>query len=327
MNWDWSGDDMTAEEDPLRFRRNIYSGEDNPALYDPPESARPVSSADVVSAKSDIPNVEMPRNPNQELLNQLSNWVVRRPKQEDYKPSTGRKILGTLIGTLAGWGHPEVARDITSGFVNKKYNEAQGNWEEEGKALGTVAPILGRERASDIRQYGYDISQRGDTIARTNAKERLGLNEKQLESLDKWRNGMLEDNDLDRATREKISKEDIAARDRATAARREATKAAGERQDKALKAGAETEENIPISEQDKAEILATRDAIREVPEWADYVDENGAIKPPKSSADVEDYSAFLRAVEEKKKGKLGLRRKGQSKSKTVEPISSFDNED
>lgn len=109
-----------------------------------------------------------------EIMKQYSDWLGQMPARKQYEPSTGRKILAGLVGFLGGLQSPEAGARITEGILDKPYNEAVGDWQLRGKAIGNVGELgqrfaeTGRKRASDIMKH----TEAGDRIK--TAREAIG---------------------------------------------------------------------------------------------------------------------------------------------------------
>jgi len=362
MGWNWDAYNEDDDENDL-LRRNLYDGEEAPSLYDPPPAARPPSSADAVQRKIElspqewergtdfqapqnerrsIPPVDFPENPNKPIIDKMMDWTSRMPKKDDYKPSFGRKLLGGLVGGLSGAGGNLAGVAAARGLVDSKYNNALEEWQREGKSLGEVAPVLGRERASDIRQYGADITQRGQDVSRLTAEERLALDAQRLDEAEGYHNkiiGVREKEDINRGTR---SAADIAARDRSTNVRASGIAADNKRHKETLAANAGIEENVSQGERRIAERDTISELVAQHPEWKKYIQPGSkkagtfpVIKgqPVQAENDAsgipmyDDYISFKNEYDRRVKEKLSLRRPGRMRLGDVEPPSDFDEEE
>lgn len=98
-------------------------------------------------------------------MGDYQDWLGRRPKREDYKPSTGRKILAGLAGFLAGLQNPAAGAAVTRGIAHGKYEGALQDWQEEGKAIGDVAELGQKyaetERKGAANKMTYEASMTG----------------------------------------------------------------------------------------------------------------------------------------------------------------------
>ena len=72
-----------------------------------------------------------------EYMRQYAEHLGNRPQQGDYDPSTLRKILSVIGGTLAG-GDPNVTRSL-AGYGG--YDRDLQDWEARGEGLGEVAEL------------------------------------------------------------------------------------------------------------------------------------------------------------------------------------------
>jgi hypothetical protein len=84
------------------------------------------------------------------LLEQYRDWASRRPSREATDPSTGRKIVAGALGFLGGLVNPAAGGAITSGILEGPRRRAMKDWEEEGKALGTVGEFA--QNVSETRR-------------------------------------------------------------------------------------------------------------------------------------------------------------------------------
>jgi hypothetical protein len=149
----------------------------------------------------------------EDYIKKFEEHLADRPGWEDvdeetgekkYQPSTLRKVLSVIGGTLAG-GNPAVTRKL-AGYG--KYDQAMSDWEAEQSGLGDVAELReaqarekglasGRElsartalrgqditsRGQDVTERGQDVTQRGQDItegraSRTHELDRQELNER-----------------------------------------------------------------------------------------------------------------------------------------------------
>ena len=69
--------------------------------------------------------------------------IESMPKQEDYNPSTFRKILAGITGAATGiaTNDPEKAYTTSRGIVNQRFDDATQNWNRQGQGLGELADI------------------------------------------------------------------------------------------------------------------------------------------------------------------------------------------
>jgi hypothetical protein len=106
-----------------------------------------------------------------EYLDALAEHLEARPSREDYEPSTLRKILSVVGGTLAG-GNPDVTR-MLSGM--DKYDEAMGDWGARGEGLGDVATLeekhMGSRRDLEEARIGAGTDLLGQDVDLTESQQ------------------------------------------------------------------------------------------------------------------------------------------------------------
>src|SRR5690349_131719 len=114
-------------------------------------------------------------------LEKLQATIDSMPNREDYKPSTGRKILGIALGGLAGaGGHTEVGREI----VNAPYRRAMEDFGSKyGKAKTKYDLEVNLNKSkSDAEQQQIENEQKNKELG---IKEReTGVKEYEAESPD-----------------------------------------------------------------------------------------------------------------------------------------------
>jgi hypothetical protein len=311
------------------------TGPDFATPYDEPVES--VSSADAVRRKAEAPEIPSIDRVAQESLDRYADHSRRMPQREDYKPSLGRKILGTAIGALAGYGRPEVAAGMTDRIVNAKYRNATSDWEREGEELKDVAPLYAAEEQRRLSERGQDVTQRGQDVG----FEETGIREKGVES---------------RFIRNEEGEERRSKRSATTAAEGEKganTRAAeGEAGKNARAASAQAGANAraarvkvgePLSPTAirSAQTMAKGDVYNDHPEWRKFYEEDPAtgrisIKPdPEAednwfSADKPAGWGSDKAEHEKFKIELAKReheyttRRKASEDNTVEELYNFD---
>ena len=140
-------------------------------------------SADVVNQKASgvDPLTIRPTPPSESPLRSLyektAEYYSRRPDEAQYKPSLGRKILGTVVGALASRGNPERAARISQSIGYSKYNKAMQDWQEEGQGLKAVEPIahqISQEEIDKYKEQGADVRSRRTAAT---AEHRTGVTE------------------------------------------------------------------------------------------------------------------------------------------------------
>jgi hypothetical protein len=104
-----------------------------------------------------------------DYITRFEEHLAKRPDREDYKPSTLRKILGVIGGTLAG-GDPNVTR-MLAGYG--KYDDAMSDWAQEGEGLGEVAKL--REAQAKERGLGTGREYTRETAKETHQRGVAGL--------------------------------------------------------------------------------------------------------------------------------------------------------
>lgn len=139
---------------------------------------------------SEPPSVTEPGVPTRDLsyLDQYAEHLRAMPRRSDYEPSTLRKILSVIGGTLAG-GNPAVTEALAYG----KHNKAMRDWQESGAGLGALATEEGKRRGQDVTMYGHRVKRVGDVeehergtesnrISDVNAQTRIAELEEQKRS-------------------------------------------------------------------------------------------------------------------------------------------------
>lgn len=107
-------------------------------------------------------------SPEFEATKAYINHMRAMPKRDDYKPTFMNKLLATLAGGLSGKGAQAMA--IARDTVNRPFNTALADWENQGAGLGEAAK-------AEAGLAGLDLKQR-DAMMKA-----LGL-----QSLDNYRN-------------------------------------------------------------------------------------------------------------------------------------------
>ncbi len=92
----------------------------------------------------------------EDIINEYYNSM---PTREEYKPSFGRKMLATLLGTLSGRNAGEVA----SSFVQRPYYEAVNEWKMQGP--GALARARGEEteRTRELKALEFGLKTKAGT--------------------------------------------------------------------------------------------------------------------------------------------------------------------
>ncbi len=140
-------EDDDRKKEAERIRNAAFNSDPKLGLMNNPDSQLPdvqpppegvvTSSADAVAAKHEAPpDIEEPT-----LSNKYSDWLKRQPKEADYQPGRGRKIIGAILGGLTALNDPKQGMEIGGQIINDKYNRARSEWDTEGKALGEVRPL------------------------------------------------------------------------------------------------------------------------------------------------------------------------------------------
>jgi hypothetical protein len=209
-----------------------------------------------------------------DYIKNFEEHLADRPAREDYEPSTLRKILGVIGGTLAG-GNPNVTRKL-AGYG--KYDEAMGDWAQEGEGLADVADL--REAQAKERGLGT-----GREYARETAREahqrgtkgleleggRLDLGEAELE--EKKRAAEVSEPLAERETVVSESEADTAAK-RAGHYGRSVDALADYRAGKVDKP-----EEISLTQQSEMERLALEDVLAMNPDWGRFLIDEGDTTP------------------------------------------------
>jgi hypothetical protein len=86
--------------------------------------------------------------PKSEYLDEYAEHVRNMPRVEEHSPSTLRKVLAAIAGTVTG--SPDLARTISW----NKYDTEMGEWGARKKALGEVADIGEESRRTDVTELG-----------------------------------------------------------------------------------------------------------------------------------------------------------------------------
>jgi hypothetical protein len=105
-----------------------------------------------------------------DYIKRFEEHLATRPEREDYEPSTLRKILSVIGGTLAG-GDPNVTRSL-AGYG--KYDEAMGDWEAEREGLGDVAELEETRYGEGTKRRGQDVTARGQDVTARGQDIRAG---------------------------------------------------------------------------------------------------------------------------------------------------------
>jgi len=337
--------DVDPEEERKRKLAELLSsrgpgtGQDFESNFD--DTNTMPSSADNVQSKFDAPDIEPP-SPRGETLDVFADWARRMPRRDDpmYKPSTKRKILGGIVGGLAAFGHGPNSAGVADRIIHSKYRNALEDWTREGKALGEVAPVLARDRASDVAQFGHRVTQRGQDVSRQTAQDRIAQDQTEETGRD-TRQGALLTSEEKRATQADTTRrrgQDVTKRgqDLSSTAAANRTAAVNTRTSEMAKNRTKKVEiPIPVKEQRMAEEDALMDIQREHPEWSHFIDQGDMRTPASIKAfeerphwysssknNPEDYKKLLVEFEKKKKEKLDMRRTGASTSYgDVEPVT------
>ncbi len=131
-----------------------------PALPDDPqrvwEEEQKKREREMMEALRNIEKQSLPSNPGSidspmpedEYLEEYAGHVRDMPRVEEHQPSTLRKVLATIAGTLTG--SPDLARTISW----NKYDTAMGEWNRRKDALKDVADVGQRYRATDVAELG-----------------------------------------------------------------------------------------------------------------------------------------------------------------------------
>jgi hypothetical protein len=198
-----------------------------------------------------------------DYIKNFEQHLAKRPDREDYEPSTLRKILSVIGGTLAG-GNPAVTRKL-AGYG--EYDEAMGDWAQEGRGLADVADLREAQAREGGLAEGRRVSERGskrtaETAAVGHELEggRLDLGEAEL--AEKKRAAGVAEPLAERETVVSESEADTAAK-RAGHYGRSVDALADYRTGKP--------EEISLTQQDKLEELAIQDVINMNPEWKRFV--------------------------------------------------------
>jgi len=171
-------DDSGETEDEKRRR---LEREAQMAVLDMPAEEFPEDNmedvADLMMSEDDrvdhdLPVVESPQfigtdDPRTaEMLRLQEDWMARRPKREDYEPSTKRSILASLAGLAGGLADPKLGGEITTGILEGPRNRANREWAEEGKALGEVSAYA--QNVSETRR-----KREGSLLTHESAQDRV----------------------------------------------------------------------------------------------------------------------------------------------------------
>jgi hypothetical protein len=95
-----------------------------------------------------------------DYIDKYAEALGRRPDPEDYEPSTLRKILSVIGGTLAG-GNPELTRQL-AGYG--KYDRDVASWQSDLSGLGTVEEMRRKASEQDVKMYGHETTRRGQDV-------------------------------------------------------------------------------------------------------------------------------------------------------------------
>ncbi len=165
------------EEDPYRWRG---PGEEDPNPFMeptedeviPPQIEEPNQDMIIPPSVQGGENIFSPRGT---VMEDYQSWLGRRPSEEDYAPSKGRKVLAGILGFLTGLKNPEAGAKVTRSLTRGGYDQALGDWEREGKTLGEVGKLqqdfgeTRRKQISDVLGYESSKQRVGATRERTKA--------------------------------------------------------------------------------------------------------------------------------------------------------------
>jgi hypothetical protein len=209
-----------------------------------------------------------------DYIKNFEQHLAKRPDREDYEPSTLRKILSVIGGTLAG-GNPAVTRKL-AGYG--KYDEAMGDWAQEGRGLADVADLREAQAKEGGLAEGRRVSERGskrtaETAARGHELEggrlKLGIDE----LAEKRRAAGVAEPLAERETEVSESEADTAAK-RAGHYGRSVDALANYRAGKTDKP-----EEISLTQQSEMERLALEDVLAMNPDWGRFLIDEGDTTP------------------------------------------------
>lgn len=243
----------------------------------------------------------------QDYLDRYAEHLSKRPKPSDYKPSTLRKVLATIAGTLTG--SPELSRGISWG----KYGEALSDWEAGGAGLEDVAKLesehAGSRRTLGGRVLTADVKRMGDVEDYALGQARVGVDAANLEvrkqeleekirhakTTEERDNAKLELDRVNTALRraehaldveefgeEKrqfgitsgLDERDVAARESRAATYGRNVDSLAE----ARKGGKNYGTQLTPAQERDADLLAAERAIQENPDWERFLDKDGNIQ-------------------------------------------------
>ena len=171
MPWWLTGPEEDPEEQRRRMQMDTLGAPpQDPTMFEPETPTTRV-----------LPSVEVAgegNRPMDQILSQYRDWLSQRPTREAYEPGTGRKIAAGLLGFLGGLQNPEAGYKITRGILDKPYDEAVEDWQQEGKGLGEVGKLAqdmsetGRKRASDVMSFMTAEERNAAARAATDQRER-----------------------------------------------------------------------------------------------------------------------------------------------------------
>ena len=125
-------------------------GEFSPNSRMPPPQETPTPEQSILSRYSNDRNAQ---------LDEYIKLLQSPPKREDYKPGAMDAIASMLVGAATGWHNPAAGYKAGTEILDRKYNQAQGEYEGKVKNFGAIADIGEHQlnRRDKIRDLESDL--------------------------------------------------------------------------------------------------------------------------------------------------------------------------
>ncbi len=173
------GGELESEEEKRRRkleeaeRSSISQAMDTEPKWSDPETD-PLNAVEEGTNPGSVDTKEEP-----DYLDDYAKHLGERPERGDYEPSTLRKILSVIGGTLSGT--PGTSEKLAYG----KFNRAEDDWRRKGAGLQEVAELGGKRYTTDTVRRGqnitsqanaedYELGGRGATTSEGNLTVREG---------------------------------------------------------------------------------------------------------------------------------------------------------
>jgi hypothetical protein len=91
----------------------------------------------------------------------ISDYVSNMPRDEEFKPTFGRKMAAFLLGTLSG--NPAAASEVARRHIRRPYEEAFDEWKSEGSNISARARLMDAERARQLNALKFGLQTKART--------------------------------------------------------------------------------------------------------------------------------------------------------------------